>query len=91
MKGTEKQIAYAEALRSQFIAPLQQDIEAQERLIESYRVKMQADPSKDYSAKIEMRQERISNDKRKIAAVLAIDDAGELIDAIKFGRTSLYL
>ncbi len=91
MKGTEKQIAYAESLRSQFIAPLQQDIETQERLIESYRAKMEADPSRDYSAKIEMRQARIATNQRKIAAVLAIDNAGELIDAIKYGRTSLYL
>lgn len=91
LTGTEKQVAYAESLLNQFVAPLQQDNEAQTRLIENYRAKMAADPSKDFSAKIAMREARIASNQRKIDYVNSIESAGELIDAIKFGRFSLMM
>lgn len=89
--GTEKQIAYAETLLNQFVAPLQQDNETQTNLIANYRAKMKADPSKDYSAKIEMREARIASNQRKIDYVNSIESAGDLIDAIKYGRFSLMM
>lgn len=91
MKGTEKQIAYAESLLSQFVAPLQQDSETQTKLIANYRAKMAADPSKDYSAKIAMRESRIAANQCKIDYVNSIESAGDLIDAIKYGRFSLMM
>lgn len=90
MKGTEKQIAYAEALKAQFIAPRAEEMESHKRIISQYEERMAADPSRDYSEKIARRSAKIARLNAQIEAVNAIEDAGELIDAIKYLRTSLY-
>lgn len=86
MKGTEKQVAYAQNLLEQFKAPLLADIQTQEKMIAAYRDRMTAGDHRDYSAQIEKRQQRVNEIKARIEIAEAITDAGELIDAIKYGR-----
>ena len=89
MKGTEKQIAYAQNLLEQFKAPLLADIQTQEKMIAAYRDRMASGDPRDYSAQIEKRQQRIDHNNTLIERAEAITDAGELIGAIKYGRASL--
>lgn len=86
MKGTEKQVAYAQNLLEQFKAPLLADIQTQEKMIAAYRGRMASGDPRDYSAQIEKRQQRVNEIKARIEIAEAITDAGELIDAIKYGR-----
>lgn len=86
MKGTEKQIVYATALREQFIAARSEEIETQKRMIASYRAKMAVDPSRDYSAKIAARTELIEKLQARVDEISKIEDAGEIIDTIRWGR-----
>ena len=86
MKGTEKQIAYAQSLLEQFKAPLLADIQTQEKMIAAYRDRMASGDPRDYSAQIEKRQQLVNEIKARIEIAEAITDAGELIDAIKYGR-----
>lgn len=86
MKGTEKQIAYAQNLLEQFKAPLLADIQTQEKMIAAYRDRMASGDPRDYSAQIEKRQQRVNEIKARIEIAEVITDAGELIDAIKYGR-----
>lgn len=90
MRGTEKQIAYATDLKAQFIEPRMAEIERQNKFIAEYRARMEADSSRDYSDKIIMRQNKIEKAARQIEAINSIEDAGELISAIKGGRPSLF-
>ena len=86
MTGTEKQIAYAQNLLEQFKAPLLSDIQTQEKMIAAYLDRMASGDPRDYSAQIEKRQQRVNEIKARIEIAEAITDAGELIDAIKYGR-----
>jgi len=85
MKGTEKQIAYAQSLLEQFKAPLLADIQTQEKMIAAYRDRMASGDPRDYSAQIEKRQQRVNEIKARIEMAEAITDAGKLIDTIKYG------
>lgn len=86
MTGTEKQIAYAQSLLEQFKAHLLADIQTQEKMIAAYRDRMASGGPRDYSAQIEKRQQLVNEIKARIEIAEAITDAGELIDALKYGR-----
>jgi hypothetical protein len=84
MKGTEKQIAYAESLLAEFVEPREQFIESQRKMIEQY-IERDADR---YAEKIAARQKAIDKAQRQIDLARSVEDAGELIDAIKYHRAS---
>lgn len=93
MKGTEKQIKYAEELREQFVTPLVECIDTQRRMVNQYRMRLERDPAR-YAAKITEREAYIERLTANLGALNdaldSIDSASEMIDAIKYGRPSLY-
>lgn len=89
MKGTEKQIKYAESLKAQTINGFTEGINILNRMVNQY-TERQNETGRDYSEKIRVKQERIEKLQSIIEALNSIEDAGELIDAIKYKRASIF-
>lgn len=89
MTETEKQIRYAEALKAQVINEFTEEINGLTRMVNQYTDRQSA-TGRDYSEKIRAKQERIEKLQSKIDALNSIENAGELIDAIKYKRASIF-
>lgn len=87
---SEKQVAYAGSLLEQFVSQREADIRTQQKMIDTYNERISNGDTRDYTPKIKMRAERIEKLQRQINAAMAITNAGELIDAIKYFRPALY-
>lgn len=87
MKGTEKQIAYAESLLAEYVGERERLIESQNTFIAAY---IERDAEK-YAEKIAARQKKIDKAQKQIDLARSVEDAGELIDAIKYHRASWLL
>lgn len=91
MKGTEKQIAFAADLVSEFVGAAERDIEAQQKMVNGYKARMAAGDSRDYSEKCAARERVIAEKTAQVEFVKSLDDAAEIIDILKFGRVDAHM